>query len=232
MVPFVKHLCLSNGMNGDDSMATKPAVQRATRPPTVTIDADASVGAPRAVRADAVKNRQRILEAAEATFASEGLAVPVDTVAERAGVGVGTLYRHFPTKEALFEAIVMTRLEDLVAEAASAADAEDPTAALFAFLRHFASQASAKHDLFDAMGAAGFDIKSQCAETVDDMKRAVDRLVARVKAAGDIRSDVGSEEILGLIMGTCQAAQNSGLDDAASQRMIDIVCDGIKAPGR
>ena len=68
----------------------------------------------RPMRADAVKNRQRILEAAEAIFATEGLSVPIDTVAERAGVGVGTLYRHFPTKEALFEAIVMARLEFLL----------------------------------------------------------------------------------------------------------------------
>jgi AcrR family transcriptional regulator len=210
-------------------MATKPAVKRATRPPTVTLDAAAPPAAPRPVRADAVKNRLRILEAAEATFASEGLAVPVDRVAERAGVGVGTLYRHFPTKEALFEAIVMTRLEDLVAQAQSAADAEDPASALFAFLRHFADQATAKHDLFDAMGAAGFDIKSQCAETVDEMKRAIDRLVARVKAAGGIRSDVQTDEILGLIMGACQAAQNAGLEEAASGRMITIVCDGIRS---
>jgi AcrR family transcriptional regulator len=213
-------------------MATKPAEKRATRSATATIDAGPGVGAPRAVRADAVKNRQRILEAAEATFASEGLAVPVDTVAERAGVGVGTLYRHFPTKEALFQAIVMTRLEDLVGEAQSAADAEDPAVALFSFLRHFASQATAKHDLFDAMGAAGFDIKSQCAETVDEMKRSVDRLVERVKAAGEIRSDVQTDEILGLIMGTCQAAQTSGLDEAASQRMVDIVCNGIRTSDR
>lgn len=210
-------------------MATKPAVRPATRAQTVRTGADPGARSPRPVRADAVKNRQRILDAAEAIFASEGLAVPVDTVAERAGVGVGTLYRHFPTKEALFEAIVMTRLEDLVAEARTAADAEDPTDALFAFLRHFAGQASAKHDLFDAMGAAGIDIKSQCAETVDDLKRAVDQLVERVKAAGSIRPDVQADEIIGLIMGTCQAAQNSGLDDAASRRMVDIVCDGIRS---
>jgi AcrR family transcriptional regulator len=209
-------------------MATKPAVERASGALTVTIDAEPGACAPRAARADAVKNRQRILEAAEATFASEGLSVPVDRVAERAGVGVGTLYRHFPTKEALFEAIVMTRLDGLVAEAQIAADAEDPTVALFAFLRHFAGEAADKHDLFDAMGAAGFDIKSQCAETVDELKRTVDGLVERAKAAGTVRTDVGAEEIIGLIVGGCQAARQSGFDQAASQRMIDIVCDGIR----
>jgi AcrR family transcriptional regulator len=195
----------------------------------VAIDTEAGLAAPRTMRADAAKNRQRILEAAEATFASEGLATPVDTVAERAGVGIGTLYRHFPTKEALFEAIVMTRLEVLVASARAAADADDPAAALFDFLRHFAREATAKHDLFDAMGAAGFDIKSQCAETVDEMKRAVDRLVDRAKAVGAVRSDVGAEEIIGLIVGACQAAQMSNSDAAASARMIDIICNGIRS---
>ena len=86
------------------------------------------------MRADAVKNRQRILEAAEAIFATEGLSVPIDTVAERAGVGVGTLYRHFPTKEALFEAIVMARLEYLLELAKAQAGAADPGDALFSFL--------------------------------------------------------------------------------------------------
>src|SRR5271163_45641 len=86
--------------------------------PAVAAPGDNAVEAgpcgPRRMRADAVKNRQRILEAAEAIFATEGLAVPIDTVAERAGVGVGTLYRHFPTKEALFEAIVIERLLELL----------------------------------------------------------------------------------------------------------------------
>ena len=80
----------------------------------------------RPMRADAVKNRQRILDAAEAIFATEGLSVPIDTVAERAGVGVGTLYRHFPTKEALFEAIVTARLEYLLELARAHAGAADP----------------------------------------------------------------------------------------------------------
>ena len=71
----------------------------------------------RPLRADARRNRAKVLEAAEEVFASEGLAVPIDEVARRAGVGVGTVYRHFPTKEALFEAIVVARLEALVERA-------------------------------------------------------------------------------------------------------------------
>ena len=182
----------------------------------------------RPMRADAVKNRQRILDAAESIFATEGLSVPIDTVADRAGVGVGTLYRHFPTKEALFEAIVTARLEFLLGMANAHADAEDPGAALFSFLGEFAQQASAKHDLFDAMSSAGIDIKSNCAEMIDEMKRSIDTLLQRAVEVGSVRSDVSTDEMIGLVVGVCQAGGHSGYDDAALQRMVQIVCDGLR----
>jgi AcrR family transcriptional regulator len=181
------------------------------------------------MRADALKNRERILEAAETTFASLGLSVPIDVVAQRAGVGVGTLYRHFPTKEALFEAIVMTRLEELVDETKTRIDAMDPADALFSFLRRFANEALAKADLFDAMNAAGFDIKSRCAEMVEDLKRGIDVLVGNAKTVAAVRPDVTADEVMSLISGTCMAARQAGLDDASCQRMVDIVCDGMRA---
>jgi AcrR family transcriptional regulator len=182
------------------------------------------------MRADAVKNRERILEAAETTFASLGLAVPIDVVAERAGVGVGTLYRHFPTKEALFEAIVMTRLEELVNETTARADASDPGDALFSFLHRFASEALAKADLFDAMNAEGFDIKSRCAEMVEKLKLGTEALVVRAKSVAAVRADVTADEVMSLISGTCMAARQARLDDTSCQRMIDIVCDGMRVP--
>jgi AcrR family transcriptional regulator len=180
------------------------------------------------MRADALKNRQRILEAAEETFASLGLSVPIDVVAERAGVGVGTLYRHFPTKEALFEAIVTTRLEVLVEEASARLDAGDPADALFSFLHRFANEALSKSDLFDAMNAAGFDIKSRCAEMVDDLKQGIDVLVGHAKAVGAIRPDITADEVMSLVSGTCMAARQARLDDASCQRMVQIVCDGMR----
>jgi len=181
------------------------------------------------MRADAVMNRHRILEAAEKVFSTEGVSVPIDTVAERAGVGVGTVYRHFPTKEDLFEAIVMTRLEELLELAHDEVSAESPGTALVSFLQQFASQAWAKHDLFDAMGAAGIDFKERCAEKVGDLKKSVGLLLTRAQDAGDVRRDMSADELIGLIMGSCQAAANVGLDEVARQRMVSIVCDGIRA---
>jgi AcrR family transcriptional regulator len=183
----------------------------------------------RPMRADAVKNRQRILDAAEAVFAAEGLSVPVDVVAERAGVGVGTLYRHFPTKEALFEAIVVTRIQDLAAAADRAAEAPDPGEALFEFLRTFGTEASMKHDLVDALAVAGVDIKSRCATTFDELQAAVRRLLDRGVASGAVREDVTTSEVIGLVVGACHAAAQAGLG-AAPERMIDVVCAGLRRP--
>jgi AcrR family transcriptional regulator len=183
--------------------------------------------APRPLRADAAKNRERILEAAEATFTAEGVSAPIDAVAQRAGVGVGTVYRHFPTKEALFEAIVTARLDDLCETTRQLAqDEATPEEAVFSFLREFGRQASAKQDLFDAMAAAGLDIKSSCAASVEELTRGIDLLIERAKAAGAVRDDVATAEVMALIVGACHSKQ----DDLVCQRMVDIVCDGIRRP--
>ena len=192
-------------------------------------DSDERSPTARRMRADAVKNRARILAAAEEIFATEGVSVPIDRVAEKAGLGVGTLYRHFPTKEALFEAIVVARLETLLETVKAQREATDAGEALFSFLRAIAGQASAKRDLFEALGSAGVDIKSQCSEMMDEMKRNVDVLRQRAVDAGAMRSDVSTEEMFGLVMGACQASEHAG-SEAACQRMVEIVCDGLRSP--
>jgi len=184
----------------------------------------------RPMRADAQRNRRRILEAAEEIFASQGVSAPVDLVAERAGVGVGTLYRHFPTKEALFEAIVLTRIEDLVAEAKAGGTADDAGEAFYSFLRKFAGKVSNKHDLIDALGAQGIDIKSSCSERFEELESGVERMLRRAEDAGAVRDGITTPEVLGLLVGVCQAAERSQLDDRSSTRMVDIVCDGLR-PG-
>jgi AcrR family transcriptional regulator len=182
--------------------------------------------ATRTLRADAAKNRERILQAAEATFTSEGVSAPIDAVARRAGVGVGTVYRHFPTKEALFAAIATARLEELCVETTQLAELETPDQAVFSFLRTLGRQASAKQDLFDAMDAAGLDIKSACAASVAELTRGFDLLLEQAKAAAAVREDVTAGEVMALISGACHAKQ----DDLVCQRLVEIVCDGIRAP--
>ena len=89
----------------------------------------------RPLRADAARNRARVLEVAYDTFATEGLSVPIDEIARRAGVGAGTVYRHFPAKEDLFRAVVEDRIQRIIDEGRSLLDAEEPGEALFAFMR-------------------------------------------------------------------------------------------------
>jgi AcrR family transcriptional regulator len=187
-----------------------------------------SEGATRPMRADAVKNRQRILEAAAAVFATQGVAVPIDVVAERAGVGVGTLYRHFPTKEALFEAIVATKVDDLADAALAAGDASDPDRALFDFIHLLASEAASKHDLFDALESAGVDVKSRCAASVERLDAGIERLLERAAAAGAVRTDVDAKDVIGLVMGTCHGVRRMGADAATAERLIGICCQGLR----
>ena len=121
----------------------------------VTHEGDLCGEGSRPLRADALRNRARVLEAAESVFAAEGISVPVDVIAEKAGVGVGTLYRHFPTKEKLFEAILIDRLSAIAADARARMDAEDPGAAFFAFLQYLVEESALKRDLIQALLGAG-----------------------------------------------------------------------------
>ncbi len=182
----------------------------------------------RPMRADALRNHEKILRAAEEVFALDGVMVPIDVVAARAGVGVGTLYRHFPTKESLYEAIVATRLSRLVATADAFVTAPDPGEALGDFLREFAQTAADKQDLFEALGQTGIDVKTRFAEPLAELMARVDLLVQRAIDAGVIRDDVETEDIVRLVVGTCHAAGHRGADDAGLARLVNIVIAGLR----
>src|SRR5215470_6334470 len=106
------------------------------------------------MRADARRNRQRVLAAAATAFAAHGADVPIDVIAQQAGVGPGTVYRHFPTKEALFEAVMLDRFAQITAEARARLDAPDPVQGFFAFLERLVLQAADRHDVVDALTRA------------------------------------------------------------------------------
>ena len=187
-------------------------------------------GPSRPPRADARRNRDSLLRAATLAFAAEGLSVSLDEIARRAGVGPGTLYRHFPTKEALIEAIVLYRLGELFEAARTYAAADDPGAALFEYLHVFARQAAAKHDLFDSLGAAGIDIKERCSAMVDELMAIVEVLRQRAVEAGAIRADVASDELLDLVVGASYGHGSGAPDAARIERLVTIVCDGLRPP--
>jgi AcrR family transcriptional regulator len=191
-------------------------------------DAPSAVAA-RPQRADALRNRVRILEAAEVVFATEGIEVPVDVIAEKAGVGVGTLYRHFPTKEKLCEAILLDRLSALTVDAQAQADAEDPAAAFFGFLAHIVEEGAAKRDLLAAVMGAGVEFELAAAEVKDGLRDAVGVLLQRAQSVGAVRPDVTAATVVSLVGATCQAAAHTDLTPACD--LLGIVCDGLRPQG-
>jgi AcrR family transcriptional regulator len=179
-------------------------------------------------RADSLRNRTRILEAAEEVFGSEGLAVPIDVIAERAGVGVGTIYRHFPTKEALFEAIVLRHFQGLVDAVSVVPDTEDAAEALFGFLAQLVGLAVDKRDLADALAGAGIDVKETAGELKLELECAIEKLLVRAQREGSVRTDVSINDLMGLVSGTCMTAERFGGNGGSPLRMLTVVCDGLR----
>jgi AcrR family transcriptional regulator len=192
----------------------------------VGCDEAADAGA-RPLRADAQRNRARILEAAEIVFGLEGIEVPVDLIAEKAGVGVGTLYRHFPTKEKLCEAVLLDRLSALTVDARTLADAEDPAEAFFGFLAHVVQEGAAKRDLMVAVMGAGVEFEEAAVDVKDGLRDAVGVLLQRAQDVGAVRPDVTPTAVVSLVGATCQASAHAGAGPPCD--LLNIVCDGLRA---
>ena len=195
----------------------------------VTDEGDLGEDEARPLRVDAQRNRARLLDAAESVFASEGISVPVDLIAEKAGVGVGTLYRHFPTKEKLFEAILIGRIVEIAADARSRIDSEDPGAAFFGFLEHLVEESTLKRDLIQALLGAGVQIEAEISEFKHNLEVAVGELLESAQRAGAVRADVTSAVVLSLVGATCMAAEHANTA-AVSGECLAIICDGLRPP--
>jgi len=181
------------------------------------------------MRIDAQRNRARVLEAAAAAFAEEGLAIPVAEIARRAGVGTGTVTRHFPTKESLYEAIVLLRVEELVHRARDLAATRDPGAAFFEFLTFTVELGAASRGVAQALAGGGFDIEAASSRTGLNLAEAERDLLARAQKAGAVRADVTFPDVKALIAG-CLAREQQGADPAARRRMIAVVTAGLRPP--
>jgi AcrR family transcriptional regulator len=181
---------------------------------------------PRPQRADAARNRARVLEVAYQTFAEEGLSVPIDEIARRAGVGAGTVYRHFPTKEALFEAIAADRLQHLSDQAAAFAEAEEPGEAFFGYLAVLVEEGKSDQGLVDALAGIGFDIASAIPDVEKQFMAVLEDLLTRAQRAGAVRADIGVRDVKALMVG-CQAMQRYSDDPDTASRTLAVVRDGL-----
>lgn len=189
-----------------------------------------SVGTAEPSRADARRNRVRVMEVAMSLFASQGASVPIHEIARRAGVGTGTVSRHFPTKESLFKAIVLSRAEDLVHQAETLEATQDPGTAFFEFIPLVVQKGVEHRGLAEALAGAGFDVLGTVSSGDHDVMGTWGRLLSRAQRAGTVRKDVDLGDVQALVSG-CLARERRGVDVAARARMIALVRDALRAPG-
>ncbi len=178
------------------------------------------------LRADAARNRARVLEVAYDTFAAEGLAVPIDEIARRAGVGAGTVYRHFPTKEALFGAVFEDRIRRIGEHALALLESEGPGEALFAFLREMVRTGAQDQGLVDALAGYGIDLETAAPGAEAEFLATIGALLSAGQRAGSVRVDVGVAEVKALL-GVCKSARLYG--DGVPDRVAAVIQDGLRA---
>jgi AcrR family transcriptional regulator len=178
------------------------------------------------LRADAARNRAKVLEVAYETFAAEGLAVPIDEIARRAGVGAGTVYRHFPTKEDLYRAVIQARVVSIVADGYGLLESADPGEALFAFLRSMVLQWGAgDRGLVDALAGSGVDVETAVPDLEESFLGLLGALLAAAQKAGTVRPDVDVRAVKALMVG-CQAMQT--YDAGLAEGVTEVVFDGLR----
>ncbi|MEU8804252.1 helix-turn-helix domain-containing protein [Spirillospora sp. NPDC048819] len=178
----------------------------------------------RPLRADALRNRAKVLAAAEEVFAVQGTSAPTEEVARKAGVGIGTVFRHFPTKESLLEAVLVALLERLAAEARELGSARDAGAAFFGFFSRVVAQAAAKQAVTEALAEAGIDARAATGSAGPGLKAALGTLLERAQEAGAVRADVGPGEVMALLTGMSYAAGRAGARDD----VLKIAFDGLR----
>jgi AcrR family transcriptional regulator len=175
------------------------------------------------MRADARRNRAKVLAAAEEAFAAEGLAVPLDDIARLAGVGAGTVYRHFPSKEALFQAVVLDRIQQFAEEARELVAADDPGEAFLDYFVRVIKQASLNRAICDALAESGEHAVK--AGAGDEFRAALAQLLERAQAAGAVRRDIDGDDLRALIVG-CLAVERYS---PGSRHLVRVVVDGLRA---
>ncbi|WP_158581729.1 TetR/AcrR family transcriptional regulator [Actinomadura spongiicola] len=183
-------------------------------------------GTGRALRADARRNRARILQTAEAVFAAKGSAASTEEIAHKAGVGHGTVFRHFPTKEALLQAILEALADRLAEETRALVETGDPATAFFQFFTRMVEQSAEKKTVVDLLADAGIDVTA--AKPIHALRQAIEELLANAQRAGTVREDVRVPEAMALIIGVCQASLHTSWGPDLQARTLAVVFDGLR----
>jgi AcrR family transcriptional regulator len=190
-------------------------------------DRRAGDASPRPMRADARRNRDAVLAAAADAFAAHGVEASLEDIARTAGVGVGTLYRHFPTREALVFGVYQREVEQLAVSAPELAATRDPADALREWMRRFVRYTGTKRGLIGMLKPLMQTESGLFDQTRAQINGAASMLLRSAAAAGEIRDDISSADLIRSMGGICMANDQIGsIDDAA--RLVDLVFDGLR----
>jgi AcrR family transcriptional regulator len=178
-------------------------------------------------RADALRNRDRLLEAAKAVFSAGGPDASLEAVARAAGVGIGTLYRHFPTREALFESVYRHEVEQLADLAERLKKERRPIEALRRWMRSVVKFVATKKGMSAALALVIAKDSDLVSFSSDRLTRAIGLLLDQAIAAGEVRDDISAEDLLRAIVGMCYAHEQPGWQRNVV-RLIDVFVDGLR----
>lgn len=196
--------------------------------PPLQTDARAAAEPKRKPRADGVRNREKLMEVAKAAFADVGTDVSLDEIARRAGVGIGTLYRHFPTRDAIIEAVYRREVEQLARSAARLLASLPPGDALREWMRLFVDYIATKKVMASALGALVGTSPELYASSTTQITDAVVLLVKCAREDGSIRPDADPDDLLRALVGFTYGNTSPNWQPSAL-RLIDIIMDGLRA---
>jgi AcrR family transcriptional regulator len=182
---------------------------------------------PRRPRADATRNREQLLAVATRMFASAEAEPSMRAIATEAGVGIATLYRHFPTREALVDAVYRDQVSRLTAGARELLDQLDPAAALRHWMDLFGQWIATKNGMLDTLLAMIEAGEIAHADTRTELLRAIDDILEAGRASGELRADVPAEDIAAALIGIFTVANSSG-HEAMAARLLNLLMDGLR----
>jgi AcrR family transcriptional regulator len=183
--------------------------------------------AQRKPRTDALRNRRRILEVAKEAFTRHGASTSLDDIAKQAGVGAGTLYRHFPTRDALIEAVYRSEVEKLATAAHEFAAAMSPVEALRAWLLLFVDYVAAKHIIAPALNSVAGGPTKLYEGSRSLVQGAIEELVKRAKKSGDVRRDIDASDLLRAVIGVSYVSSGGDWRQSA-KRLVEILIAGSR----
>ena len=183
----------------------------------------------RPIRADAQRNREHLLASARSAFATAEGPVPLEVIARKAGVGIGTLYRHFPTREALVEAAYAAELDDVASGAPVLLAEFPPDVALRIWMDRYAAFVSTKRGMLDTLRAGWASGRIATPATRQRISEAIGTILAEGARAGSLRADVAAEDVTAMLLGVFFST-SSGNTSEQTSRLLDLVLDALRPP--